>query len=197
MNTICLHNEKELLQKVAEGNQASFGTVYEAYHHALCQFVQKYVKAPDLAGDLVQDVFAQIWIKRSDLLAVDSLGAYLFTSARNHTLNFLKKASRENNLKAAILRHYEPAVVNADYHLLTAEYKQFIQNILNTLPPQTRAVFQLCREEGMSYDEAASHLGISRNAVKKHMVRSLKLFREKLHSDPHSALLLLLFFIKS
>ena len=195
MNTICLHNEKELLQRVAEGNQASFGTIYEAYHNTLCQFVQKYVKAPDLASDLVQDVFAHIWVKRNELLTVDSFGAYLFTSVRNHTLNFLKKASRENTLKAAILHSYQPAVGNADYHLLAGEYRQFIQDILNTLPPQTRAVFKLCRDEGMSYDEAASHLGISRNAVKKHMVRSLKLFREKLHSDPHSALLLLLFFL--
>jgi len=194
LTSISLHNEKELLSKVAEGDQASFGTLYDAYHDPLCRFVQKYLKAPDLARDLVQDVFTHFWTKRGDLISVDNLGPYLFTAARNHTLNFLKKASREDNLKEAILDHYQPVDSQADYQLLSAEYRQFIQQVLETLPAQTRTVFQLCREEGQSYDEAAAQLGISRNAVKKHMMRSHKVFREQLlhHTDIPLALLLLL-----
>ena len=194
MDSICLHNEKELLRKVAEGDQASFGTLYDAFHDPLCRFVQKYLKSPDLARDLVHDVFTNLWTKRGDLISVDTFGPYLFTAARNRTLNFLKKASREESLKAAILDHYQPSGAQADYHLLSAEYRQFIQQVLETLPVQTRIVFQLCREEGQSYDAAALQLGISRNAVKKHMMRSHKVFREQLfhHTDIPLALLLLL-----
>jgi RNA polymerase sigma-70 factor (family 1) len=192
---IPLHNEKTLLKQMAEGDEISFGHIYKAYHNFLYRFILKFVKSPDLAEDLTQEIFIRIWELRKEMKKVDSFQAYLFITARNHTLNFLKKVSKENIAKAEIMRHYKPVQRMADDELLSAEYRQFIQNVLDSLPAQTREVFRLSREQYKSYDEVAALLGISRHAVKKHMVRSHKKFKDLLgdETDISLSLALLLF----
>lgn len=169
---------------MADGDEKAFGDLYNGYHTILYRFVLKFVKSPDLAEDLTQEVFINIWELRSGLTKIDSFRAYLFTAGRNHTLNFLKKASKENAAKGEILRHYNQLQENTEDKLLSEEYRKFIADVLNSLPPQTREIFRLCREQYKSYDEVAAILGISRNAVKKHMVRSHKTFKDLLGDKP-------------
>ncbi len=195
MRLIHLHNEKLLLQRIAESDDASFAKLYEAYSDSLCQFVLKYVKSKEFSNDIIQEVFIRIWEHRNELHTIDSFKAYLFTIARNLTLNFLKRASKENTVKAEIARNYKPVDSNAEDRLLSNQYRQFIEEVLQSLPAQTRTVFRLCREEEKSYDEVASCLGISRSAVKKHIVRSHKFFKERMldHPDLQFGILFILF----
>jgi RNA polymerase sigma-70 factor (ECF subfamily) len=46
------------------------------------------------------------------------------------------------------------------------------------MPPRTVEVFRLCRQQSKTYDEAAEELGITRDAIKKHMVRSMRVLKE-------------------
>jgi hypothetical protein len=58
--------------------------------------------------------------------------------------------------------------------MISREYEQWLHNVLESMSPQMRAVFKLCREENKSYDEVADLLQITKNTVKKHMVRSMR-----------------------
>ncbi len=58
------------------------------------------------------------------------------------------------------------------------EYDRLFHEALNQMPPQRLNVFRLCRQEGRTYDEAAEILGISRNAVKKHMVLGMRFIHD-------------------
>jgi RNA polymerase sigma-70 factor (family 1) len=190
-----LYDEKALLQKMAEGDEKAFEEIYKQYRDHLYNFTLKFVKSPELADDLTQEVFIRVWEHHRNMIKIESFRGYLFSMCRNHTLNFLNKASRENAAKGEMLRHYKKDQPSADDKLLSEEYRQFIKNTLDSLSPQTREIFRLCREEHRSYDEVAALLGISRNAVKKHMVRSHKTFKDRLGNDtdiPISILLLLL-----
>ncbi len=190
-----LHNEQLLLQKIAESDETSFAEIYEVYSDSLTQFVLKYVKSKELSNDIIQEVFIRIWEHRNELHAIESFKAYLFTIARNLTLNFLKRASKEKTVKAEIARNYKSVSCVTEDRLLSNQYKQFIEEVLHSLPAQTRTVFQLCREEEKSYEEVAACLGISRSAVKKHIVRSHKFFKERMldHPDLQFGILFILF----
>lgn len=181
---------------MSEGDTSSFEQVYEKYHESLYQFTLKFVKSSDLADDLTQEVFIHVWELREQITKVENFRAYLFTMCRNHVLNFLNKAAKENAAKAEMLRHYSIDERSADERLVAEDYRQFIKNVLDSLPVKTREIFKLCREESRSYDEVAALLGISRNAVKKHMVRSHKAFKDRLSDETGLPLgvLLLLFF---
>ncbi len=98
-----------------------------------------------------------------------------------------------------IARHYSLNQTPADGKLLSQDYLNYIRQVLSSLPPQTREVFRLCREQNQSYDEVAGILGISRNAVKKHIVRSNKVFKRSIQDelDISVMFLLLLFSAKN
>lgn len=76
---------------------------------------------------------------------------------------------------------YSP--VNVIEFRVTDTDREYIQRTLDSLPPKTREVFLLCRQEHKSHEEIATLLGISRIAVKKHMHRSNQAFRNTIHKE--------------
>lgn len=179
-------NENGLVQKISAGDEQAFALLYEEYRQSLHAFIVKLVKSPDMAEDIAQEVFIKIWEHRHQLEQVQSFRAYLFITARNHTLNVLKRIAWEDAAKAEVTRHFRilrAATTDSEEAMLSKEYSQMLVTMLASLPNQSRKVFRLCREENKSYGEVASLLGISRNAVKKHMVRSMKFFRDSLGAE--------------
>lgn len=151
----------------------------------------KYVKCRDLSDDVTQDIFIRLWEGRADLPEIASLRSYLFIVARNAAFNFLKKASVQENLKEKIVLAAVESSNPTEDNLLSAEYLDHLKRAVETLPVQTQKIFKLCREEEKSYQEVSQMLGISRDAVKKHMVRSMKLLRLAIQNGLHMLLSIL------
>ena len=169
--------------RLAEGHESAFIEVYNRYAASVKRFILQYIKSPDLADDLSQEIFIKLWENRFQLGKIQSLKPYLFIMVRNHTLNTLKRASREEVLLSELVRHYPVARNDFGDELLLKDYTKRLRIILESMPARTREVFYLCRECQKPYDEVAGLLGISRNAVKKHMMRSMKTFRESFKKD--------------
>lgn len=170
-------SDDEVVNAIRSGGEKAFESLYRLYYPVIYHFVLGYVHAVPLAEDITQEVFMKIWRNRERLADVRSLKSYLYTTARNHTINSLKAAFRS---KAGTIEILTPFLIqrnNTEDELVQKEYRQFLRNILDTLPTRTREVFILCREEGKSYEEAASTLGVSKNAIKNHMVFSMKVFK--------------------
>ena len=165
-----------LLDAVAAGDGVSFSRIYDYYQPGVRTYVLRLVKIPELADDLVQEVFIKLWETRQTLPDVKCFSAFLFTIARNHSLNSLQAISRSNEALPELIRHFQTHRV--DDEALDKDYLQFIQKALTSISPRSREVFRLCREQTKSYEQAAAELGISRNAVKKHMVAVMRNLRE-------------------
>jgi RNA polymerase sigma-70 factor (family 1) len=165
-----------LLDAVAAGDGVAFSRIYDFYKPGVRTYVLRLVKIPELADDLVQEIFIRLWETRKTLPEVKCFSAFLFTIARNHSLNSLKAISRSNQALPELIRHFQTRRV--DDETLDKEYLQFIQKALTSISPRSREVFRLCREQTMTYEQTAAELGISRNAVKKHMVAVMRKLRE-------------------
>lgn len=178
-----LPNEKLLLAQIADGNDKAFASLYHSYYEGLFRLVQSIIKSPQLAEDLSQEIFMKIWEHRQELPQLQSFANYLFIVARNHSLNALKKASAHTGAISAIVRHIPETQNDAHEKLALEGYREYIQRTLDSLPPKTREVFLLCRQEHKSHEEIATLLGISRIAVKKHMHRSNQVFRNTIDKE--------------
>ncbi|MBL7700046.1 MAG: sigma-70 family RNA polymerase sigma factor [Chitinophagaceae bacterium] len=178
-----LYNEKELQRRLADNDSIAFESLYRHYEEPLNLFLIRYVKVPELAEDLSQEIFSKIWENRGSMGEVNSFSAFLYTIARNHTLNFLNRVSKINAAKAIMIQRLSGPVFLADDKLVGDQYKIWLQKILDQMSPQMRKTFQLVRQEQKSYDEVAAILGISRNTVKKHMTRSVAIVKEKLANE--------------
>ncbi|GAB2781404.1 RNA polymerase sigma-70 factor [Rhabdobacter roseus] len=163
--------------RVSEGDQEAFSELYLHYKPLLFRFVIKILKSEELAHDTCQEVFIKIWEEPSKLVEIHSFKYYLLTMGKNHSLNLLHKISTEERSLSQLVKHISEQRNEAEDQIQSAEYQKFIQSHLASLPPQSRQVFQLCRQQGLSYGEAARILGLSAHSIKKHMVKSMRIFK--------------------
>jgi RNA polymerase sigma-70 factor (family 1) len=173
-----LVDEYKILQRLQTGDEHSFSLIYQHYFSFVCASVARLIHSPQLAEDVTQDIFIKIWEGRSELAEIKSFRPWLFIIARNHSINVLKKASRCEEGMGEIIRHFHRSPEAANDEILNNEYAKFIRDKLNELPPRAREIFQLCREQSKTYNEVATALGITRDAVKSRMVHVMKQLRK-------------------
>ena len=172
-----------LLQQIAEGDTKAFTKVYDAYYPALVVMVTRIVKINQVAEDITNEVFLNLWQNRLDLHNIQSLNAYLLAACRNRSINALKAMARAQSAVTEIQKHFPEKSIDTETQVLSKDYLSFVKREIANLPPRAKEVFTLCREEGLSYEQAASCLHISRNAVKGHMVASMKKLRSVAKKD--------------
>jgi RNA polymerase sigma-70 factor (family 1) len=198
LSALSSYDEKALLARLAVGHADAFASLFNQYQEPVTQFIIRFVKLPQLAEDLSQEVFLKIWQQREKLADLQSFRAFLFIVARNHTLNSLETASHSQAAIGAITRQALNLRVDSstDDQVLSREYLDFLRRVIDDLPPRSREVFRLCREQQLSYNEVAAQLGISRNSVKNHMVHSMKILKAAVERDlgiPLSLFLIILY----
>ncbi|RBL90157.1 MULTISPECIES: RNA polymerase sigma factor [Chitinophaga] len=191
-------NEQELLTQLALGDQEAFTAIYLQYHGGIYTYLLKFTKNPLLTEDLVHDVFLKIWEIRSQLDIKSSLAAYLYRLARNTALTQLNRISlfdaiRDEVMHRVSLGIHEQSLMNA---VEQKQYEELLRKAIDNLPPQRREAFILCRQQGMSYEEAATQMNISRNTFKQHLSLAVKSIREYLLEHGSISLLMLLIAMK-
>jgi RNA polymerase sigma-70 factor (ECF subfamily) len=187
-NTI---SEKQLLLKVASGDEQAYRQLFHLHWDNIYNVALALTKSVELAEDMVQDIFLKIWQKRTQFVGIERFEDYLFIMARNHIYTELKKRSREDNFRDQIRDYFETSQNNADISLLTKETQEMIAKAVDQLTPQQQLIYGLSRDQGLSHEEIAEKLNISRNTVRNHIVQSLKTIRGYLQEHTNGWLLVL------
>lgn len=169
--------EKVLLSRLQQGEMAAFDQLYWHYQKAVYQNALKLTHDTQIAEDIVQEVFISLWEKRDSIDASRPVGGWLFVSSYNRAINALKKKLREAK---AIQKMGEAAEMN-EPDLSGIQYA-ILEKAILTLSPQKRRVFELCKLQGRSYEEAAREMNISKHTVKEYLssaISAIKEFAEK------------------
>jgi len=130
------------------------------------------------AEESIQDMFVHLWEKAPAIEIDISVKAYLYTSARNYTLNTIKKRQTEIhhlNVYSDFVDDKEPEEKISD-----KEISELIKSGVNTLPEKCREIFILCKQEGLTYEEIASYLNVSKKTIDSQMGIALRKLREYL-----------------
>jgi len=165
----------------------AYETLYELLSSPLANFCFSFVKSREASEEIVSDVFIKLWQIRSKLTEISNLKVYLYTIARNFCLNYITRHAKNPVVRIDEI-DFEPVVTlgNPEEIYLSSEAIHTIQHCIRTLPPQCRIIFQLVKEDGMSYREAADILNISvltvRNQVFIASRKVTALIPENLHS---------------
>jgi RNA polymerase sigma factor (sigma-70 family) len=171
--------------------------MYQHYHPGIYHYIYRFVKLPDLAEDLVHDVFLKVWEIRHQIDPELCFAGYLYRISRNHVYKTLRRIAADRELLIRLLLQFpgEPAE-GQEETWQTREYERLFSEALSVLPRQRRKVFELCRGEGKTYKETAAILRISCHAVKKHMVLGMRDIHDFVarNSDMTAILLLLVSF---
>ena len=173
----------EVLRQLTEGNESAFKQIYDRYWLSIYKTVKRYTKSPEVAEDIVQEIFTTLWNNRSNFKEVINLEYYLITMAKNLTYKTLRKMAFEETVKNHWLAespHEENSMNDA---ILDQQYAQLIRQAVGLLPSQQKQVFNMAKVEGLSHKDIAAQLKISHLTVKTHMAKALRSIRHYL--QPH------------
>lgn len=184
-----------LFDKIATGDEMAFRTIYDAYFDRLAAYVFKMAKSEDVAEEVVQDVFMKLWTNRIALLNVETPQAYIFSIARNKTIDYLRKLAKETNLIAILSVDVQHHTNIAEKRIEIQELRALIADVISTLSPQKQKVFHLSKYEELSHDEIALELNLSKSTIKNHLSETVQYLRRNLKVFPNSEVLLLLILI--
>jgi RNA polymerase sigma-70 factor (ECF subfamily) len=169
-----------------------FTQLFRQHAGKIFYYFKKYVKQDDIAEDLLQELFANLWVKRELIQEDKNPEGYLFVSARNQLYNHLAKSLRAGKV---IALQEAPAAVTGqqpeDHIYYNAIYQEY-RSVLDFMSPQRKKAFELSREYGLSYKEIAASMGISTKTVESHITAVLQVLRRKIG---HLLLLFLIFFL--
>lgn len=185
-------DEKELLARVAQGDEAAFTQLFYAYHQKLGAYVFRLTESSEVAEEIVQDVFVKIWTKRALLANVGNFGAYLYVLSRNHTLNCLRQLAKERVKSHGYAMNFHEMYENDADTNPGSDHYVLIDRAVEELPPQQQKVYLLSRRAGLKQEEIACQLSLSRETVKKYLKLATRFVSNYLRAHSNLPLLLML-----
>jgi RNA polymerase sigma-70 factor (ECF subfamily) len=172
----------KLVKSLKSGSYEDFNKLYTIYADMLYNFILGLTKSPTEAEDIVQDTFLRIWQSRERINPNLSFKTYLYTIARNQTINVLRKqvdnvAFEEYIRSKAFQEHSENDV---EKNISFDEFKEKLSRVKEKLTPRQKLVFEMSREKGYSIPMIAEELQLSEKTIKNQLTLALKILREEL-----------------
>lgn len=174
-------SESQILTLLKDGKEKGIEILFEQYFKLLCLRAIRVVKHQEVAEDLVQELFLEIWNKRETINIKSSFKSYLSRSIVNRSLNWLR-ANKQifEDAETGLMHTTDNYSISAE--LQKEELETYINGCIDDLPEKCRQVFVLSRFEQLSYKEIAAKLEISVKTVENQISKALKLLRSRLET---------------
>jgi len=169
-----------LILRLLEANDTSAcSLLYKSHYKAVYNSVNKFIHDTDQAKDITQELFINIWEKRTVLKITLPIRKYLLSAAHNRVINYSRDSERNRRLRDEVIdRSGGNKITNpVDVDFQAKELERIIREAIALLPDNLRKNFLMSRNLGMTYKEMALHLHVTDKAVEKSMSKALKLLR--------------------
>ena len=172
--------EIQQLKKLRKGEIASFEKLFHRFYPGMCSYAEGLIRKEDVAEEIVQDVFYNVWKNRETLRITTSWQSYLYRSVYNNAMMYLRKTRREVRLDERIPLEDHRGSPDPSEEMQFREVSELMSHTLENLSERTREIFYLNRVNGLKYREIADKLSISVKTVEANMGKALKALRTSL-----------------
>ena len=178
----------DLIQRFLDGDRNAFNELVDRYSDMVFRVCYGFVKNPEEAEDITQDVFLTVYKNLGTFKRGSKLSTWIYRIAVNRSLNHIRKTKRaklfslftkdseDAERKEAVLTDTTPA----DRKIISKERLAIIQKALNSLPDNQRTAFTLHNIEGFSYEDIAGIMECSVSAVESRIHRAKMSLQKKL-----------------
>lgn len=172
----------ELAEKAKQGCKTAFEKLYKEFYQKLYYFVKQNVSAPDAAEDITAETFCSAMEHIGELHSNESFVGWLYCIAYHKCADYNKKTATDRRCidgTAELAALSEPVFLPDDYAVNT-QTKQQLQAVIDSLPPDMRAVIILYYYDDLSLAEVAKVIGTNKNNAAQKLHTARKKLRSKI-----------------
>lgn len=164
------------LRKIARhSDRLAFEELYNSYFSRLFVFCLPIIRSKELAEEIVNDVFIQLWEKRDSLMVVNNAEVYLYVAVKNRAIDYIRKASSYQMEDIDSIRSEDISFsLDPEQLMITEEMRKKISAAVDELPPRCKLIFKLVKEDGLKYKEVADILDLSIKTVEAQLAIAVK-----------------------
>ncbi|MGJ5642610.1 sigma-70 family RNA polymerase sigma factor [Formosa sp. S-31] len=160
----------------------TFETMFRENYSFLCLTAFQITKDQDIAKDVVQEFFTQLWQNRDRTVISTTFQGYAYKAVRNLSLQHQNKIKK--NISLEDHKHTDRVEhVDFDEKDNTKRRQLTLNQLLQQLPEARRNIFLAYTVEGLSYAQIAEAKGVSINTVKTQMKRAYAFLKENASKD--------------
>ena len=163
------------IKELKDGDEFYFKKVFDQYHQKLYFFILYKTKSEYIAEEVVQMAFTKLWQCRQTLREEYTISTQLYRMATTILIDYLRKYNHKDAVTARLdMVNIEKGIDSTTEKMSGAELQKRISEAVNDMPPVRKQVFEMSREQGMSYREIAETLSVSSKTVEAHIYKALK-----------------------
>lgn len=173
--------EKKLLLQLQNGSSEAFEELFHKYGGKLYNFIFKLSSGDSyMAEEIVQRTFVKIWETHTAVNPDKSFISYLCTIAKNMLMNEYEHQTVEYIYREYMLKHYANADNATEKEVNKNLLEEYINALIEKLPPGRKQVFIMSRKEMLSNKEIAKQLQISESTVQTQLSKAVSFMKEHL-----------------
>jgi len=171
-------DEKTLVRRIIQRDEKALLFIYQKYQKSLQNFIYRKLKDYSIAEEISQDVFMDFIEALRDFHFQSSLKTFLYSIARNKTIDYIRKKKLKKILFSALPTYFIEGLrtVFIDDELEKKELSAKIKKTLETLPNDYRIVLGLKYVDGERVNNIAEKLSIGFKATESLLFRARKAF---------------------
>jgi RNA polymerase sigma factor (sigma-70 family) len=174
------YTEQELVLLLRNRNNQAFNYLYDNYSGALYSIILQIIQENELASDVLQEVFVNIWRKMESYDATKGrLFTWMLNIARNASIDTLRSKSYQNSKKNQELPDNVHSSSSGQITQMNVD-NIGLRKTLEKLKPEHRILIELAYFKGYTHEEIAEIEGIPLGTVKTRIRNSLLQLREYL-----------------
>ena len=144
-NMLNREEEKALVQRIIQKDEKALLLLYKKYQKSIHYYIYRKLKDYHVAEEITQDVFLDFIEALRDFHFQSSVKTFLFSIARNKTIDFIRKKKLKKILFSALPSYVVEGLktIFIDEELEKKELSNKIKATLETLPNDYRIVLRL------------------------------------------------------
>ena len=182
-------DDADLARRIKYGAKDAYQLLFEKYAPRIYHFSLSYLKNEADAEELVQDVFLKVWEKREILDTSQNIKAYIFKIAINTIYDFIRHKNIERSFNDFAQINFDKTINNTWDTIIFKEMQITLKELVAQMPEQRRRVFRLSKIKGLTNDEIAHKLNLSKRTVENQLYRAIIFLKEHLKNNSVFALL--------
>lgn len=180
------------IAEFALGSAHAYQAVFDVFRMRVFYYIKRLVDDQLAAEEITSDTFVKLYRQHKLFSDIDHIQAFLYLTARNASLDYLKAAKRHRQL---LLEYQQQEAARPDSpgfadENIEADVLQYLMNEIEKLPKRSKQIFKLFYFEGLSIQEIAEKMNINKQTVANQKTAFLKVLRIKAFDRPFLLFLL-------